>query len=481
MKGKSVSIKWRIFGYFLLFSLIMLLLLWLFQTVFLEAFYKSSKMAEVQECSNAIAANAENEELPSLIERMAQQYEVCIRVVDETGRDILQADLLPGCVIHKLPRIELARLYAKTELAGGAYLERFSRNGFINHRYEMNQFTGKVPPVDQGMPESIVYGRIITMGGESRLVLLNTTLSPVNATVETLRRQLMYITVILVILGLCMALFMARRIYGPIVKITDAAKGLARGSYTLTLEDGTYREAAELNDTLHYACEELGKVEQLRGELVANISHDLRTPLTMITAYAEGMRDLPGENTPENVQVIIDEAERLTTLVNDVLDLSKLQSGAQELTLAPFDISASISNVIERYQKLMEQRGYTISFTSPGPVTITADEGKVQQVLYNLINNAITYTGADGRIVVTEEVRNDGVRISVRDTGEGIPQEDLPHIWDRYYRSSQAHKRAQVGTGLGLSIVRSLVELHGGTYGVQTDGNGTTFWFTLPC
>lgn len=212
--------------------------------------------------------------------------------------------------------------------------------------------------------------------------------------------------------------------------------------------------------------------------MIANVSHDLRTPLTMITGYAEVMRDLPGENTPENVQIIIDEATRLTTLVNDLLDLSKLQSGTITLKPEPFSLTSCIRTILHRYDKLID---YRFDFQYDRDVTIVADELKITQVVYNLINNAVTYTGADKQIFLLQLVQNGRVRVEVSDTGEGIPQDKLQDIWERYYKVDKEHKRAQVGTGLGLSIVKTVIDLHGGTYGVQSVlGKGSTFWFELP-
>ena len=282
-------------------------------------------------------------------------------------------------------------------------------------------------------------------------------------------------------MALGLAFIIGRRVYRPIVEINEAAKGLAYGKYHLDLRSGAYREIIQLNDTLNQAAEELGKVERLRNELIANISHDLRTPLTMITAYAEGMRDLPGENTPENVQVIIDEANRLTTLVNDVLDLSKLQGGAMSMDPQPYNLTSSVTDTLSRYQKLTEQKGYTLNFRHGEDAWVNADQVKIEQVLYNLINNAITYTGADKTVTVDQRIQDGWVTIRVTDTGEGVPEEDVPYIWDRYYKSSQAHRRAEVGTGLGLSIVRSILELHGARFGVESPpGKGASFWFALP-
>ena len=219
-------------------------------------------------------------------------------------------------------------------------------------------------------------------------------------------------------------------------------------------------------------------MEGLRRELLANVSHDLRTPLTMIRGYGEVMRDLPGENTPENVQIIIDETERLTNLVNDLLDLSRLEAGVMALDVTRFNLTESIRAILHRYDKLA---GYSFPFLAEEDVFVTADELKISQVVYNLVNNAITYAGEDKTVALEQTVANGKVRVSVTDTGEGIPEEKLRDIWERYYKVDREHKRAQVGTGLGLSIVKHILELHGGAYGVVSQlGEGSTFWFELP-
>ena len=272
----------------------------------------------------------------------------------------------------------------------------------------------------------------------------------------------------------------AKRVSSPIVSINEAAKELAKGNYDVSFKGSGYQEIQELTDTLNYASKELSKVEGLRRDLIANISHDLRTPLTMITGYGEVMKDIPGENTPENIQIIIDEATRLTSLVNDILDISRFESKTQELSLSMLNITSLIREILLRYNKLTEREGYNFSFNYEEDVFVEGDELKLSQVIYNLINNAITYTGSDKEIVVSQEVKEGFVTIKVIDTGEGIPEEDIPLIWDRYYKVKKTHKRAQVGTGLGLSIAKEILLMHKADFGVEsTLGEGSCFWFKL--
>ena len=325
-------------------------------------------------------------------------------------------------------------------------------------------------------------GNITLNDGSEALLLIGSMISPVDATVETLRTQLICISIIMVLSCALLAILISRNISKPIVKINKSAKELAHGNYQVYFEESGYREVSELAATLNYAAKELSTVENLRKELIANVSHDLRTPLTMITAYSEIMRDLPGENTSENVQVIIDETTRLTALVNDMLDLSKIQAGSDSIKTEEFNLTESINTILMRYAKLVENDGYHIDFLYDDDVFIEADEMKMSQVIYNLINNAINYTGENKRVTIEQPVRDDLVTISITDTGKGIAKEEIPYIWERYYKVDKTHKRSAVGTGLGLSIVKGILEMHHAKYGVKSElGKGSTFYFTIKC
>lgn len=329
--------------------------------------------------------------------------------------------------------------------------------------------------------DSVIYTRLLnSQTGNQYIVLINSLIAPVDATVSTIRKQLVYVSLIMLILAFLLAILIAKKVARPIIQINAKAKQLAVGDEAIVFEEKGYKEIAELSGTLSYASVELTKTEKLRRELIANVSHDLRTPLTLITGYAELMRDLPTENTPENVQVIVDEAKRLTQLVNDMLDLSKLQAGTSQLEKVTFNLTKQINELLLRYNTLTAQEGYTIDFIYDEEIWVNGDELKLSQVIYNLINNAINYTGSDKHVIVKQHVTNDQVRIEVIDTGEGISEEYLPYIWERYYKVDKTHKRATVGTGLGLSIVKTILDAHEAHYGVTSNiGEGSTFWFEI--
>ena len=274
---------------------------------------------------------------------------------------------------------------------------------------------------------------------------------------------------------------MSRSISEPIIETNEAARELSRARYQRPPHSGGYREIAQLNDTLVQTAEDLRKVEDLQRELIANISHDLRTPLTMIEGYAEAMRDIPDEITPENMQIIIDETERLSTMVNEVLDFSRLRTGSLELTMTRFNLTELIRKIVDRISHMTAVEGYTVTFEAGEDVFVTADSGRISQVIYNLAGNALTYTGADKTVRIRQEKKDGTVRITIADSGEGISPEELPFIWDRYYRSRENHKRAVIGSGLGLNICRGILENHHAPYGAETPPEGgTVFWFALP-
>ncbi len=476
------GIKWSLFASFLAFSLILVALLWMFQIVFLGRFYRAVKTAQIRRIAATVADNINHSELDTLINRIAEQGDLSIRIFTVSGSDLASIEIGPASLINHLALTDLFNLYDKTVAAGGEYLEFYNRSSFDNDRYDERKFVGNVPPPTDNQMTSLIFCRQVTLdNGTSAVILLNTMLSPVTATVDTLRIQLIYVSLILIALSLGLALFLSRRIARPIVQINEQSKQMAAGDYSVRFGAGDYREIGELAETLNHTVVELGRVETLRRELIANISHDLRTPLTMIRGYAEVMRDLPGENNPKNVQVIIDESNRLTSLVNSILDLSKLQSGASQFEPTDFDLTCSIRDIIGRISKLTEAEGYQITFTADERVEVHADASRIEQVVYNFLTNAIHYTGPDHQIEVRQVIRAGWVRIEVVDHGEGIPADQLPYIWERYYKSDKLHRRAVMGNGLGLSIVKSILEQHDARFGVESQpGEGSTFWFELP-
>ncbi|MBR6914949.1 MAG: HAMP domain-containing histidine kinase, partial [Clostridia bacterium] len=335
----------------------------------------------------------------------------------------------------------------------------------------------------RGGEETQDAGESILMARSSRgvLVVLNAHISPLSTTVTTLRIMTAVISAVIFLGVVLIAYFLPKKVSEPLVKMRDGAGKLASGDYDVRFERGNSRETAELADALNIATHELSETDRIRRDLIANVSHDLRTPLTLISGYAEIMRDIPGEMTSENVEIIVDEANMLSHLVGDMLDASKLTDGAIKLNPEAFSLTEALAETVSRYSGLKGAEGFDISLDADRCAVVTADRTRILQVLYNLLNNAVNYTGDDKKIKVRQTVNGSVCRVEITDTGDGIPEEELPFIWDRYFKSREFHKRTKEGTGLGLSIVKNLLMLHGAPFGVISEkGQGSTFWFELP-
>lgn len=489
-KWKAPSIKWKLILYMLGFSALILIVLWLFQIVLLPFFYKFIMIRQIKNTAHTLAQSADDANIDIIAEELHEESNSCIYMLYFDSRSPIDYHANEDCAIHNSQgyTVRLLReLYQRAKANDGEAILLFYQDAFyaflkqLNRSDDMRDFFSDEIALTGNQDESILYTVVSeTFSGSDVMVVVNSPITPVDATINTLSTLFLFIAGVIVILALLLSLLISRRISKPIIEINDSAKILAEGRYDVNFRGHGYREAGELADTLNYAAEELSKVDTLKNELIANISHDLRTPLTMISGYSEIMRDLPGENTPENCQIIIDEANRLTSLVNDVLDISKLQSGNQSVNLEPLCITEAVKNAMGRYAKLRDIDGYIITFEADRDAVVSADRTRIMQVLYNLVNNAVTYTGEDKTVRITQCCEKGRVRISVTDSGEGIEADKLTLIWDRYYKVDKVHKRAAMGTGLGLSIVKGIIELHHGRCGVESKlGIGSTFWFEL--
>lgn len=346
------------------------------------------------------------------------------------------------------------------------------------------EFVSPVNPIPinpgQPRPESLTQTEVFTLSNGRQISLtFHALVTPVNATVSTLKLQLYIITGLLLIFAIVLAIMISRRISEPIENITQSAKTLSTGKLDTQFDGHGFLEIRELSDTLNAASTELSKVDDLRRELMANVSHDLRTPLALIYSYAEMMHDFPDEVTAEQSQTIMNEVQYLSKLVSDVLDMSSLESGMIEIHPGRYNLTQSLAATVGRMAELVNPAELRLSFVNDGDIDVSADEIKITQAFSNLLINAINHSKAGDTITIRQLVKDKKVRIEVEDHGEGVAPEDVAHIWNRYNKTSKANQKIR-GTGLGLSIVKRILELHNGNYGVESElGSGSTFWFEL--
>ncbi len=453
----------RICFSFIGFTLVMAFLLWFFEIVLLPSFYYTSKIEQTRKIAVSLLGNYGSDGYSSYLDSVAVNNQTCISILDEYGRVLYKRDVMSGnCLLHGHDN---TLYYLIGDLQN-------STNGIMLK----NVFDEKI-----GM-DTLILGAVITDGENTDgYIFLNTTLEPIGSTVALLKSLLKIIILILLVIGVLIAIYSSSRLAVPIVRLNRSAQRLAKGDYNTRFEGGGYREVDELARTLTYAGHEISRVDAMQRDLVANVSHDLRTPLTMLKAYAEMIRDLSGDNPVKrnaHLQVIIEETDRLTTLVNDILDLSKLENGSQKPEMRTVDVTEWLGDIIDRYKGVSEKMGYHIHFTPDAPAQIQCDPAMLERVVCNLINNAVNYTGEDKNVYVCQVNTETEVRIEVRDTGHGIEEDKIQRIFDKYYRSEN-HKREVVGTGLGLSIVKAILKMHGYTFGVRSRiGEGSVFWFS---
>jgi signal transduction histidine kinase len=403
------------------------------------------------------------------VKRVVIDSQVCVLAYDMYGNKVIEEHIQPSCSC--LLSISFSR----------DPNQRFDHYMLLAHQGGSFEGTANTKPGrNRSVPDTLIVSKLVETQARDYVIMTDAGIVLNDAATSTLRTQLLWVSALMMIVSLIYTLLFSHKISDPMAQMNEAAKKLAAGDYGVSFKSSGYREVTELAQTLNYAASELSKVELLRRELIANVSHDLRTPLTLITGYAEMIRDIPDEVTAENIQVIIDEANRLTGLVGDLLDLSRLQAGAQSLNREVFSLTGFISGIIMRYEAFTDKNGFVIEFNHDRDVPVYADRAMTGQVVYNLINNAINYSGESRRIIVNQRTGPGRVRLEVVDFGVGIPKEQIAHIWDRYYKVEGGHVRAQVGSGLGLSIVKNVLEMHSADFGVESDeGQGSTFWFEM--
>lgn len=459
-KHRTLTIK--LWSNFVIFAGILMVMLWLFQIIFLNTYYQSMKKNEIERIGNTLVRQYEEDDFETVALRSAFENGMILRLADGSGKTIAVTAWE-----------EMRPMFRNNPYADRHLVTRLKESG--RDRLVITE-------QNERMRATIVS--YIAPLEEDLYLILSSPLAPMDATVQVLKNQLAIVTVLALLLATGMAYIIARRLAKPISSVTESAAKLAKGDYKVTFEEGGYAEINSLAQTLNHTTCELAKTEALRQDLIANVSHDLRTPLTIIKSYAEMIRDLSGNNPEKrgmHTNVIIEESNRLSDLVDDMLDLSRMEAGTIRMEPKPFDFSAEVRSTLRRFSLMQEKEGYRFLLSCPEKIMAVGDEKRIDQVLYNLISNAVNYTGEDKTVSILVTEGNGLVRFSVRDTGKGIPPEKMPVVWDRYYRVSESHHRTTHGTGIGLSIVKNILDAHKAEYGINSKvGEGSEFWFLLP-
>lgn len=428
------------------------------QIVFLNKYYEVYKKNQLNDIVSSIKSN--NSMDIQTLEDIAYNYGVCVSIYSNGIIQTISNTYNKGCLFSD-------------KTSSDNYITSFVQSGSTEDTRLLynNRFGNKT------IIKALKYN-------DEVYIFLNTSIQPLDSSIILLKSQYGYIALIIFGISLIISYIISSQISRPIVKISEEAKKLANGDFNVSFStDSKVQEIKELSTTLDLAKNELSKTDELRRDLMANVGHDLRTPLTMIKAYAEMTRDLESqtpEKRAENMNIIIEETDRLNVLVSDILDLSKLQSSTYELKIEEFDLNELIRNIIKRFYILIDSDGYEFIYNNDKEIKVKADKKRIEQVIYNLLNNAVNYTGEDKKVYINVTDEKKKVLVEIKDTGKGIDKEEIKYIWNKYYHNEKKHKRNAFGTGLGLSIVKTILESHNYKYGVKSVKNeGTTFYFEI--
>lgn len=464
-------------------TVVLLFLSMIFQTRFLYSFYLDQEIKQVEKdarkIANYIAVNPYNFTAP---------YEEVMRRVN----DIV-------IVTDEHTRIEYTQGESEYKVGyvfGTDFMKEISEFKSVHKRNfmirNMDTLLVGVPIIQKNVEILDIQQRIIDEGisGEIKkpallgAVYIATPLEQLETTNNAIKRQFSYIFIGAIILASLLSFFMSKSFSKPLVLINDAAKEIAKGNYNTTINLKSSEEIKALGETMNNLAGQLSRVEKIRREFIANVSHEIRTPLSYLQGYTEILLDGLAESKEEEekyLNIIMEESIRLKKMVDEILQLSQIEEGYVQLSINSFSMDALLKRTIDKVYTIASKRNISIKFNniSEDLLLCLADENRVKQVVINLLHNAIKHSYNYGNILINSYKQNDRVYVCIRDFGEGIPQEDIPFIFDRFYTINKI--KSEESSGLGLAIVRQIIRFHGSEITVNSVfGEGTEFCFWLP-
>jgi len=462
--------------FLLSFGIITLIIL--FQVVLIKPYYRNSKIQTINSFINDLEYNIidnENINVDNIdkVTYSTLNNNFCVLVFNKNGKAIYNSDSLgEGCLLTQ--NININGEVVNPINNGLFMIDLF--NDDVEYQLSITN--------DKSNQEMILYGEVIKNKLANYYVFVNSPIEPFESVTNFIASQYLLLILLVGVISFSLALFLSNRLAKPIIKMNHSANKLAGGNYNTHFEGNSYSEINELAETLNDATYKLSKVDELRKDLIANVSHDIKTPLTMIKAYAEMIIDISGdvkEKREEHLNVIIKEVDYLDVLIKDMQELSKMQAGYIVINRMNVDLVSIVKDTILLFDALLDSRHIKVVLEGVDSCITYVDGIKIQQVIYNFLSNAIKHSNDNSNIIINIIQNEDITRLEVKDFGSGIPSEDLAYVWDRYYKIDKQFKRnIDKSTGLGLAIVKAILEAHNAKYGVKSKINsGSLFYFEL--
>ena len=453
-KIKNISIASKLRLYFIGFAVVMIGVVWLFQGLFLDSFYRYTKTSKITKLAHKIERTYNSGSLYDFTQD-ALNTESHVQIINRSGIILVDTVGIPTPQVQLQNAIVYQSIFNALQPGQGKIIDV---NAIDN--------ASRVPTT------RLSYALKLD---ENVLLFIQTEMVPVSATVDTIQFQLVVVSVFIIFVALLLSRQLSRNISRPMIDISSGAKLLSQGEYDVEIIGKGYQEIESLSATLNTMRQDLQRVETMRNELLANVSHDLRTPLTMIQGYLELMKDFPQERNEENLDLVISESRRLKDMIQNLLDLSRIQTGIESLKLEAFDAKVWLEDNNRRYKDYAKNRIIDFSIDEG---SVFGDKALLQQALDNLIQNAIKHTSDNVDVRGISEGAT--YTISVIDYGEGISPLQQESIWERYYTTDVDHTRDDNSYGLGLSIVKRIFESHKIEYGYKAnERGGSIFYFKL--
>ncbi|MDK2793399.1 MAG: hypothetical protein PWP75_27 [Caldanaerobacter sp.] len=442
------GIRKKLFISYLSIGMVVLLLFWLTQVVFINRIYEYYKINQLKSYSEQIvqAINNNNEMLISeLIDKSNA------RVIAITENDIVIAGNNRGHGMRGLGIPEILLRPTNT-----------TRVVKYEHPFLHIEYLSIVRP--------FLYN------GKPAILIMSLPMAAINDSVNLFKEVFWWIFALTIVSTLVVSSYMSKKFTRPIQILKNAAHEIASGNLNVKINYKEEDELGELAKSMNTMVKQLSITDKFRKDLIANISHDLKTPLGLIRGYSEMLLDYYGEDKEKRekyLNTVIKETERMSKLVDDVLQLSKLQSGMVEVKEETIDLEKLIFEILDIFEIQILEKNIEVRLENL-KVKVVADREMIKRAIINIISNAIASMENGGTLSITAELQDKNVLIKISDTGCGIPEKDLEHIFDRFYKGNKS------GTGLGLAIVKEILTLHQSDFGIRSkEGEGTTFYFTL--